>query len=308
MSFKCQECQKEFESLRGLHTHVKKHGVMLGDYYVRNYRRKNKLTGDLLPFKNYDDYFFKDFSQPQQLMEWIDKSPDKEVKEYIAKLLIHRVQEKGLDYGPTQLELITSGLPPIDIYKKHFGSYTEACKQCGIEPLFNKNLPKEFNNDYSKVKILIDTREQKPLSFKNSEKYKLDVGDYSVEASNYDYTTVDRKSFGDFCGTITTGYARFCKELDRCRSLGSYMFVVVESGFDEMEDLNKKSYKKFKLSYVYHNMREIQKQYKDCCQFVFSGSRTNSIELIPKILMLGKKLWNTDVEYFWSKYISNKNK
>ncbi|MGA0317668.1 MAG: ERCC4 domain-containing protein [Flavobacteriaceae bacterium] len=307
MSFKCQECEKEFESLRGLHTHIKKHGVMLGDYYVRNYRRKNKLTGELLPFKNYKDYFRKDFSQPGQLEEWCNRSSKEEVEDYIEKLLADRIKYKNIDYGPTHLELISSDMPSIDIYKKYFGSYTEVCKRCGVEPLFSKNLPKDFFDDYSKVKILIDTREQKPLYFKNSEKYKLDVGDYSVEADNYDYTTVDRKSFGDFCGTVTSGYARFCKELDRCRSLGVYMFVVVEVPFNQMEDYNKNSYKKYKLGYVYHNMREIQKEYKDCCQFVFSGSRSNSIKLIPKLLVLGQKLWQTDVEYFWSKYINEES-
>lgn len=278
---------------------------MLGDYYVRNYRRKNKLTGELLPFKNYKDYFRKDFSQPHQLLEWCEKADGEEVKEYILKLLKSRIDYMGLTHGPTNLELISSGLPPVDTYKKYFGNYTEACAKCGVEPLLNKNLPNGFFDDYSNTKILVDTREQQPLRFKNSEKYKSDVGDYSVEASDYDYTHVDRKSYGDFCSTVTVGYSRFCKELDRCKSMGSYLFIVVEANFDDMEAINKKSYKKFKLEYVYHNMRDLQEKYKDCCQFVFSGSRDLSVELIPKILVLGKQLWKTDVDYFWSKHIKN---
>ena len=304
MSFKCKECDNEFESLRGLHTHIKKHNMMLGDYYVKNFQRRNKLTGDLLPFKNYKDYFSKDFSQPGQLEEWCKKTDKEEVKEYISDLLCKRIKHREINYGPTHLELLSSGLPSVDFYKEYFGSYTDACKKCGVKPLLYKNLPKEFDLDYSNVKILVDTREQKPLNFKNKEFHKLDVGDYCVSGNNYDYTVVDRKSFGDFCSTVTVGYARFCKELDRCRSLGTYMFIVVESAFSEMEDENKKSYKKFKLNYVYHNMRDIQKQYKDCCQFVFSGSRSKSVELIPKLLMIGRKLWEVDIEYFWSKRIN----
>ena len=306
MSFKCKECQDEFESLRSLHAHIKKHKMLLGDYYVKHFQRRNKLTGELLPFKNYDDYFSKDFSQPHQLMEWIDKSENQEVKDYIIKLLHKRTMDKAIDYGPTELELVSAGLPSIDLYKKYFGSYTEACEEIGLKPLLGSKLPKEFFNDYSNVKILIDTREQQPLKFKNSELYKSDVGDYSVESSDYNYTHVDRKSFGDFCGTITSGYARFCKELDRCRSLGCYMFVVMEFSLEEMQELNKKSYKKYKLDYVFHNMRDIQKQYKDCCQFVFAGSREMSQEIIPKLLIIGKDLWHTDVNYFWSKYLKEK--
>ena len=277
--------------------------MLLGDYYVKHYQRKNKLTCELLPFKNYKDYFKKDFSQPHQLMEWIEKTGDSEVKDYIAKLLNRRTMDKAIDYGPTELELASAGLPSIDTYKKYFGSYTYACEAVGVKPLLSGQLPKGFFNDYSDVKILIDTREQQPLSFKNSESYKLDVGDYGVTSKDYDYTYVDRKSFGDFCGTTTVGYARFCKELDRCRSLGAYLFVVMEFPFDEIAEYNQKSYKKYKLDYVFHNVREIQKQYKDCCQFVFAGSRELSQEVIPKLLIFGKQLWNTDVHYFWSKYL-----
>jgi hypothetical protein len=68
-----------------------------------------------------------------------------------------------------------------------------------------------------------------------------------------------------------------------------------------MEEYNKQSYKKFNLKYVFHNMRDLQRQYGDCCQFVFSGSRDLSVELIPKLLVLGKSLWKTDIQYFWSK-------
>ena len=303
--FKCKECGQDFEALRSLHAHIKKHKMFLGDYYVKHFARKNKLTGDLLPFKNYDDYFAKDFSQPHQLMEWIEKSPDVEVKEYISKLLQDRVKEKGINYGPTELELKSVGLPSIDVYKKYFGSYTYVCDKADVKPLLGSKLPKAFFDDYSETKILIDTREQQPLSFKNSESYKLDIGDYGATSKDYDYTYVDRKSFGDFCGTTTVGYARFCKELDRCKSLGTYLFVVMEFSFDGIEECNFKSYKKYKLDYVLHNMREIQKQYKDCCQFVFAGSREMSELIIPKILLLGKELWNTDVHYFWDKHLKN---
>ena len=53
MSFKCKECGDSFDSLKGLHSHLRKHSKLLGDYYVENYQRKGKLTGDLIPFKNY---------------------------------------------------------------------------------------------------------------------------------------------------------------------------------------------------------------------------------------------------------------
>ena len=157
MQSKCRECGQSFESQRSLHTHVKKHSMLLGDYYVKHYQRKNKLTGELLPFKNYKDYFEKDFSQSHQLMEWIDKADDFEVKDYIIKLLHKRTMDKAIDYGPTELELISAGLPSVDIYKKYFGSYTYACEEVGIKPLLGEKLPKGFYNDYSETKIFAST-------------------------------------------------------------------------------------------------------------------------------------------------------
>ena len=64
-----------------------------------------------------------------------------------------------------------------------------------MSPMLGKQVPNEFKKDYSDTTILIDTREQKPLHFSNSEVLKLDVGDYAVGGDLYDYTFVDMKSY-----------------------------------------------------------------------------------------------------------------
>ena len=48
MSYKCKECGDSFDSLRSLHAHIKKHGKYLGDYYVENYARKDKLISIII--------------------------------------------------------------------------------------------------------------------------------------------------------------------------------------------------------------------------------------------------------------------
>jgi hypothetical protein len=298
MSFDCKECKESFGSLKSLHAHIKKHGMILGDYYVKHFARRNKLSGDLLQFKNYEDYFEKDFSNYKQLIEWCETAPANEVEPYIISCLKNRIKKKELKYGPNTIELFTSNLPTIQLYKKFFGSYSNACEACGVEPMFNANLPKSFHSDFRDIKIYVDTREQQPLEFKNSEKLKLDVGDYAVGGEDYNYTYVDRKSFGDFCSTMTVDYKRFRRELQRCRDLGCYLFIVTESNLYKMAERNAYSPKRYNLDYAFHNMREIQSDFRDCCQFVFSGNRSNSQILIPKLLVNGKKLWNTDIQYF----------
>lgn len=301
MQFKCKECGEEFSSLKSLHCHIKKHGLLLGDYYVKHFQRKNKLTGTLLQFKNYEDYFNKDFTNRSQMIKWCESADAQEVKDYLLYCLKNRIEKKNLSTAPNTVELFVTDLPPISIYKKHFDSYSEVCSLCGVDPMFKEPLHKDFHKDYREHTIYIDTREQKPLSFKNSMPLKLDVGDYAVNGSDFDYTYVDRKSFADFCSTMTVGEDRFKRELQRCRDLGCYLFVVIECDLYKMSGLNAFSPKRYNLPFVFHNMKEMQREYRDCCQFVFSGNRSNSQLLIPKLLICGKKLWNTDIQYFLDK-------
>tara|TARA_R110001599_G_scaffold298721_3_gene503510 strand:+ start:373 stop:1386 length:1014 start_codon:yes stop_codon:yes gene_type:complete len=301
--FKCKECDQEYGSLRSLHAHIKKHDVLLGDYYVKHFQRKDKLTGELIPFKKYDQYFYTSFLNTSNMKKWCKAAPKEEVEAFVINSIKDKLTSKNIKAGPPALYLETSGLPDMEICKEIFGSYNAVCKKFGMLPMLAGQLPKEFDDDFSNKHILIDTREQRPLSFKNSELLKLDVGDYGVSGELYDYTFVDRKSYQDFGATVTGGYARFVKELERCKSLGCFLFIVIECDFDQIYWKNKSVYKKFNLGYVLHNMRDIQAKYSDCCQFVFSGSREESVKLIPKVLVLGQKLWKVDLQYFWNKKI-----
>ena len=55
------------------------------------------------------------------------------------------------------------------------------------------------------------------MKFKNTTSMKLDFGDYAVSGDHYDYTYVDRKSESDFKSTMTSGFDRFKREMDRKR-------------------------------------------------------------------------------------------
>jgi len=305
MSFNCLECDKDFDSERSLHAHIKKHDMFLHDYFVKHFSRRNLLTNELLPFKNKDSYFKYDFCSIDQLYEWCEVTETETVKNYILDKLLNRILSCELKFAPNEVELYTSFLPKIFIYKKIFKSYTYACKEIGYEPMFNKKIPDFFwdNSFVENLTILTDTREQEPLYFKQQVVRKLDVGDYAI-LDHFDYTFVDRKSEQDFKSTLSKdNLVRFKKELDRCRTMGCYLFIVVETDLKKLEESNKKSVHKCNMKYIYHNMRLLQHEYRDCCQFVFSGSRLKSEDLIPRILKAGKKIWDVDMQYF----LENKN-
>ena len=304
MSYKCKVCHEEFDTEKGLHIHLKKHKMDLATYYTTFFPRYNMLTGDPLPFKNKEDYFNHDFSTRRQLLKWCMTESEDKVKKYALLKLKKRIEDKDLKFAPNHLELKISQLPDIDVYKKLFGSYSEACKEIGVKPLLGKSIDSRFFNDdeeFENLKILIDTREQKPLTFMKSEELKLDFGDYTVGGDDYNYTYVDRKAEQDFKGTLSGGMKRFRRELERVREFGSYLFIVVESDLTKIYKNNMFGPHKSNLNFIYHNMRLLTHEFKGHCQFVFTGNRANSQSVIPKILSIGEPLWGVDLQYWIDK-------
>ena len=304
-SFVCKVCSQVFETERSLHAHLKKHELTMAEYYTKYYPRKNLLTGDPLPFKKKDDYFSKDFSTRAQLLKWCKKEDSSVVSDYIIKSLKNRIKDKKLICGPGHLELRINSMPTIEVYQENLGSYTEACKVAGVAPMFGSKLPDNFiQEECSDLKIFIDTREQQPLEFRNSESLKLEFGDYAVGGEDYNYTYVDRKSEQDFKSTLSkNNLERFRDELQRAKDFDSYLFVVTESSIDKIAKNNNWGAHKSNLKYIYHNMRILNHEFAGTCQFIFTGSREKSEELIPKILKLGKQLWNVDMQYYIDKEV-----
>jgi len=85
------------------------------------------------------------------------------------------------------------------------------------------------------MKIVVDTREQKPL-FKGKDTItkKLDVGDYSIEGFETKIG-IERKSCSDLFGTLGGGHARFKKELARATLL-DYFAIVIEGSNTTVEN------------------------------------------------------------------------
>jgi len=83
--------------------------------------------------------------------------------------------------------------------------------------------------------ILIDTREQKKLSF--SQPYisgvkiqKLDCGDYMLEFADGHIPPVsfEKKELGDLFSTLSQGYSRFKKELIRAKNKELQIIIIVK--------------------------------------------------------------------------------
>lgn len=296
----CLECNATFDNERSLHAHLKAHKMYLADYYCKHFPRKCLFDGLPLQFKDKETYFHSLFANRKNMEMWLSKSPIEQKKPVLAELLSWRVKDKGLKFAPPEIELLTSGLPSIDEYKKTFGSYSYAAKEAGVEPMFASRPPEGWlMKDFSAKKILVDTREQLPLKFSNSAVHKLDIGDYGVSGEDFDYTFVDRKSFADLCGTLVLeNYERFRREVIRCKEQGCYLWVVVETKLSEIETTNHHAPHKANLRFIFHQLNSLVQEFPHHLQFVFSGGREKSKDLIPRLLCFGRQLWNVDMQYF----------
>ena len=82
------------------------------------------------------------------------------------------------------------------------------------------------------IHIVVDTREQRPWSFDESTVETtvgtLKTGDYQLLGD--DRFGIERKSLDDFVGTITSGWARFNRELGRMDRWDAKV-IIVESDF-----------------------------------------------------------------------------
>ena len=81
------------------------------------------------------------------------------------------------------------------------------------------------------LKILQDSREQRPLKFKiEAIKTCLNVGDYAALFSdNYQYPVVfERKGIGDLFGTLSKGYERFKKCIERAKEQNIKIIIAIE--------------------------------------------------------------------------------
>lgn len=133
------------------------------------------------------------------------------------------------------------------------------------------------------MKIIIDTREQKPYTFSKHlaevERGGLPAGDYSLSGFQ-DRIAVERKSLDDLIGCLTGGNReRFERELARAGSYERFA-VVVESS---TEDVARGRYRsEMKPHSVFQSITAFYIRYN--IPFLFCGSREGSEYMTYSIL------------------------
>lgn len=297
----CKICGAQFSSLGGLHGHLSKtERIAKEDYYSIFFPRFDIQTGRQIVFKSHEDYFKRRFADKKNEFNYIKKNKDcPVVREIISEQLDLFVgKSKRL---PTYIEWRSS--------KNFRYDYLEECSLLNV--FFNIAREKKFLNTFSYEKpknikenslgkILIDTREQKPL-FSGSEVSSINVGDYTFDSENYTGVHIDRKSKEDFISTFTSGLDRFKREAEKAKNLGVVLVVLVEASYSDCFGFRPLKFSKQRVTgeNAFHGLRQISREYD--IQFLFVSNREEAAEYVRKILSNKKVVTDYDLQYLYEK-------
>ena len=275
------------------------------EYYQQEFPRHDLYDKKIIKFKNKEQYFNTDFNSRTNLRLWIKSQPAEEVKTYCSNLIQKRIDDKGIEYSPTQVELRTLLIPPMQQYNEVFGDYYEACARLGLKNKYiipNEIVEKQRWKS-SEYKIFIDTREQKPLKFKDrgTEIKTLKFGDYAFSDEGATCNCyIERKNLSDFIGTLSGGYDRFVNEIERAKEAKAYLVVLVEEtlnnslSFPYLPHISKRI--KATPEYIFHRVRNLTQEYPHL-QFLFVKGRVESSRVIEKIFTSGCVHDKIDLQY-----------
>jgi hypothetical protein len=301
----CLECYKEFGDLSTLHRHLKAHKMSQRDYYVKYFPRYDKFDKSLINFKSRDFYLTSDFNSRINMGRWLNQIPIDKAQSYVRELLLDRKTRKNLVYSMCQVELRTLPMPGMLYMNKLFGSYYDECAKLG------------FVNKYAQIgldgtlldfaphhKILVDTREQLPLSFRglrvHTASETLPFGDYKLNDDAFSHDLViERKTISDFYGTFSGGFGRFEAEVFKARITGAYMVVLIEGSLDNVYDFAhrlKMFNSHISPEYIFHNARQLI-QTHSMVQLLFVEDRGKASEVAVKLFKCNGQFKIVDLQY-----------
>ena len=240
MAKTCAVCREPFADDTSLHRHLRAHKITQAKYYHLYFPRYDMFDGQLIEFKSADFYFNADFNSRTNLKSWLLQASREEAQTYLRGWLKHRQGRKTLRFAPTQVELRSLPTAGMLYMNELFGNYYEVCEELGFELKYRElgwnTPPKRFQQRHH---ILCDTREQQPLTFptlvRNYEALKF--GDYRLNDDDFTHNCcIERKSLNDFYSTLSFGFARFTKEIERTDEAGFFLVTVIESPFNSVYD------------------------------------------------------------------------
>ncbi len=236
-----------------------------------------------------------------ELKKYLESVSQADGLEYLKSWLSNRKLEKNMVYAPSEFECKSLLFPSIKYFHKFYGtgSYELMCLQLGLTLKYKYD--KLINIDDKELEIICDTREQNLLSFKNIQVAKLDYGDYYCHNGN-NPVSIERKSLIDLVGTISQGYERFKKEIERCRKDNNYMVVVIEEKYNNLLSFSYLPHMKkvrAKETFILHRIRDLIQEHP-YVQFLCVDGRKESARIIEKIFNIKNDIREIDLQWSYN--------
>jgi hypothetical protein len=295
---KCLIDDTEHYGINELHVYLRKLKVTQKDYWEKYHPKFDFLTGEKIEYKNYKQYYISDFTDKKNLNKWCNLYPEKGV-EWGKNYLRRRKEEKGLIRAPHHVELRSLYSPNVRYFEK-YSDYAAICRELGFEVKFNYKqeiISKPLSKDN---KIIIDTREQDPLSLKNSYINTLKFGDYAL-ANEKTPIRVERKGLSDFVGSFGKDIERLKREIQRAKDANGYLIVLIEKDVNKSLSFNyqfETRYAKVSPDHVFKNMRDCLAEF-DNLQFLFVDGRKEAARVLIKLFEMGEQVKTCDLQYFY---------
>jgi hypothetical protein len=303
MELSCRICSQVFDDSKKLHRHIGfTEKVKIKDYYRKYFPRYDLYSGQLIEFKNAEQYLHDNFSNREHLVIYLQKIPKDKVKQCITDILLSEKKRKNLIYAPSYIEAVSSMLPTPQLCEKIGADFLGLCKEAGLITKYHYNTVPKIEDD-SKLYYLVDNREQTPFSLDGQvTKTTLNFGDLSITDERYfSNVFLECKRDMDLVSSLTSGFDRIQKECKRAAESGAYLIFLTNLTLSTALNLEKNRYfsrfTKVKSEYLFHNIRELIREFNNI-QFVFTENPESKIE---KLFKLGSKVKELDLQYLIQK-------
>lgn len=242
-----------------------------------------------------------------EFKEWIKTADKSSIKSYLEFLLLDHKQQKNLLYTLSQVELRSLKIPGIN----YLNSIFEPGYFLKMNELGFINKYQNFSSWGPKIRldkkriIYCDSREKDLVEFSTIKPLikKLDYGDYAFSNNEWTNNTyIERKSIADFIGTLSIGFKRFIKEIERSKSNNSTLIILVEGNLSDVLDYRNKRIVNYKIrippEVIFNNVRKLIQAYPNI-QFLFIDNHQQSGEIIERIFALGGQIQKYDLQYLF---------
>lgn len=319
-TFLCRFDSTSHTDLLSLHSHLKRFRVSREKYYTLYHQRKDRLTGEPLPFKDTDQYLTQEFASKITLRKWLAKYPEEGLA-WSKAWLARRKVEKGIEYAPSQTELRLLQCPSMPYYEemgKAEGGYYGITRALGYKDRYTLE-PLTFFPLFADTEIIQDSREQQEIVLPWKTRVEaLSVGDYALAAPYDKGIRIERKSLGDFCGTMSerkvarkggrkgngatedSSLQRFERELERAREQNLYVVMMVEASITDAQRfdyLPQTQWIRARPSHIFHSLRTLLHKYPIHFQCVFVDGRAQMARTMMRVFELAHHVRTCDLQF-----------